>query len=366
MLVTIITLIRDLRPLLPAALLSVSVVPYTSCSLLLHSTGIIVPRKWIEYIDNKMFSSYLKMCLFIFENCSGAKIYVHGNYDSIVSTKEKAIVISNHQSSADWVVFTILASRQKTEYGLRFVVKSSLQYIPLFAWYIYQRGFVFVKRFGSFVLDPVERQLNYLSTLESPYWLCIFPEGTRYNAQNLTAIDKTHDWCIQQGIRAFMNVGKPYTKAFTLSFNVLSQHINAVYDLTIGYNFSDKLPIRGTPVNMFDLFSKTAENKAIHIYIKRILPDDVPRTMSGQKIFLMKNFEEKELLMEKFYETGAFSEEPGKLLPTISFLETVPCIGLYTAALIPFFYDCQISNIYFTSLAMSPFLILWTRCYRKL
>uniref|UniRef100_A0A0K0E541 PlsC domain-containing protein n=1 Tax=Strongyloides stercoralis TaxID=6248 RepID=A0A0K0E541_STRER len=366
MLLTIITIIYDLRSLVPTSFLSISVIPYVSCSLVLHASGIVLPKKWIEYMDNKMFSSYLKICLFVFENCSNAKVYVYGDYDEMIKDKERAIVLSNHQSSADWVIFNILAYRQQTEYGLRFVVKSSLQYVPLFAWYVYQRGFVFVRRYGSFVLDPVERQLNYLSTLEYPFWLCIFPEGTRFDAKNFTAIDKTHDWCIQQGIRAFMNVGRPYTKAFTLSFNALNQHIDSVYDLTIAYNSTDGMPIRGEPLNMVDLCVKAVKNKEIHIYVKKHHPDKIPRSMSGHKVFMIKNFEEKELLMEKFYEEGTFRRESGKFLEPISLLETIPCVVLYTAPIIGLFYSSNVRKVYFTSLAISPFLILWTRCFRKL
>ncbi|CEF68509.1 1-acyl-sn-glycerol-3-phosphate acyltransferase epsilon [Strongyloides ratti] len=366
MLLTIIVIIYNLRPIVPASFLSLSIIPYVTCSLLLHASGIILPKRQIENIDNKMFSTYMKICLFVFENCSNVKIYVYGDYDEIIKKEEKAIVLSNHQSSADWVVFSILSNRQNTDYGLRFIVKASLQYVPLFAWYVYQRGFVFVRRFGSFVLDPVERQLNYLSTLGSPYWLCIFPEGTRFNAKSFTSIDKTHDWCIQQGIRAFMNVGRPYSKAFTLSFNNLNQHIDAVYDITIGYNSTDKMPIRGEPLNMFDLCLKAAENKSIHIYIKKHHPDSIPRSMSGHKVFMIKSFEEKELLMEKFYETGNFSDQSGKLLETISLLETLPCVVLYTLPIIASFYSSNVRKCYLTSLALSPFLILWTRLYRKL
>uniref|UniRef100_A0A0N4ZN10 PlsC domain-containing protein n=1 Tax=Parastrongyloides trichosuri TaxID=131310 RepID=A0A0N4ZN10_PARTI len=366
MLLTAITILKDLRPWFPASFLSVSVIPYTSCSLVLHASSIVLPKKWIEYVDDKMIATYIKLCLFIFENCSNVKIYVYGDYQSIIQNEEKSVVLSNHQSSADWVIFAILAHRQKTEYGLRFVIKSSLQYIPLFAWYIYQRGFVFVRRFGSFVMDPVERQLNYLSKLNKPYWLCIFPEGTRFDHKNYTAIEKTHDWCIQHSIRAFMNVGRPYTKAFTLSINALQSHLNSVYDLTIGYNSTDGKPIRGMALNMFDLCVSPSKNKAIHVYIKKIGIEKIPRTLSGQGIFMIKSFEEKEELMERFYEIGSFSpNDNGKLIPSIPLYETLPIVLLYSASIIAPFYSSNIRKFYFVSLVASPFLILWTRLHGK-
>ena len=42
-----------------------------------------------------------------------------------------------------------------------------------------RRGYVFVQRFGRFTPETVVRQLRWLSKLNEPLLLHIFPEGTR-------------------------------------------------------------------------------------------------------------------------------------------------------------------------------------------
>uniref|UniRef100_A0AC35TS54 PlsC domain-containing protein n=1 Tax=Rhabditophanes sp. KR3021 TaxID=114890 RepID=A0AC35TS54_9BILA len=368
MILTILPIIRDIRPYVPATLLTASMVPFATASLGLHAAGLVLPRRWVEYIDNKMFSSYLKMCLFVFENVSGVEIHVYGDYDDIIKRDESAIVFSNHQTSADWIISNCVAARKQTEFGLRFVVKSSLQYIPLFAWYIYQRGFVFVRRFGDFVFNPVERQFNYLKALNSSFWLGIYPEGTRFDATNLKAIDTTHDWCYQKGVKTFMNVGRPHSKGFSLAFTHLEANIGAVYDFTIGYNNTNDLPKRGKVPDMFELCVSAAKKKEIHIHMKRHPKETVPQTTAGHQLFLLKSFEEKEELFDNFYTKGTFAlkEEKAVVLETIPFSETLPSVAVFVGLLLAPLFSSKVRTVYLATICVSPVLIVWTRRIRNI
>ena len=64
---------------------------------------------------------------------------------------------------------------------MRFLLKDTLQYVPLFGFYFYVQGCVYVRRGrGKFREDITRRELRYLAdAIQTPYWLVVYPEGTR-------------------------------------------------------------------------------------------------------------------------------------------------------------------------------------------
>lgn len=62
------------RGLVPASILSFSMVPYAFVSFVFETFSIILSKKWIKKIRNGMYRSYLRATLFIFENVSGVKV----------------------------------------------------------------------------------------------------------------------------------------------------------------------------------------------------------------------------------------------------------------------------------------------------
>lgn len=137
MLINAVIIADKLRVWIPTTILSASMIPFASLSIPMS----ILPRRLWRFLDNKLYSSYLRLCLYIFEGGSDVEIYLYGDVAELKDHKESAIVISNHQSNVDWAVITMLAARQSPEgfeYGLRFVVKSAIHYVPLFGWYIFQ------------------------------------------------------------------------------------------------------------------------------------------------------------------------------------------------------------------------------------
>jgi lysophosphatidiate acyltransferase len=63
------------------------------------------------------------------------KFYLYGDYEEIFRKKESAILISNHQSTADWLVSNMLAIRQGSLGHIRFIMKNGLKYFPIFGLY---------------------------------------------------------------------------------------------------------------------------------------------------------------------------------------------------------------------------------------
>jgi lysophosphatidate acyltransferase len=123
------------------------------------------------------------------------QVLFDGDFEEIFSKKENAIYLANHQSTGtrtsdshspmyvfssvmytalrtalisvvqvDWVLSDMVAVRQGSLGNLRYVMKSSLQQLPLYGLYFYEHGCIYVNR-GHF--DP-EKMINGLSYLQHP------------------------------------------------------------------------------------------------------------------------------------------------------------------------------------------------------
>lgn len=64
--------------------------------------------------------------------------------------------------TVDWVICNMLAIRQGSIGHLRYVMKDTLQMLPLYGHYFYQHGCIYVKR-NAFKQTKMEKALDYLS-----------------------------------------------------------------------------------------------------------------------------------------------------------------------------------------------------------
>ena len=106
----------------------------------------------------------------------------------------------------------MVAIRGKSLGNLRYVMKDTLQLIPLYGLYFYQHGCIYVKR-GQFNQEKMIKALEYLrsdkiyvSTFFKNYfkltltvvflksWMIVFPEGTRYYPGTPKVIEKSEQY----------------------------------------------------------------------------------------------------------------------------------------------------------------------------
>ena len=96
---------------------------------------------------------------------------------------------------ADWVVCEILALNQGSLAGVRYILKDTIKYMPIFGWYFPQHNCVYVRRTGTPKdIEDIERQLQVYPRLQMPVWLVIFPEGTRYNPDKPKVVQKSQQF----------------------------------------------------------------------------------------------------------------------------------------------------------------------------
>lgn len=65
---------NEMRAALPASYLSLSMVPFASISLGMGALSWFLPRRVFLAVDNLLYSSYMRMCLFVFENVAATRV----------------------------------------------------------------------------------------------------------------------------------------------------------------------------------------------------------------------------------------------------------------------------------------------------
>jgi hypothetical protein len=90
----------------------------------------------------------------------------------------------------------------------------------------------------------------------------------------------------------------PRTKGFVASVEGLRSHIDAVYDITIGYEI-------GIPT-LWQYIKGLVQR--IHVHVRRFEIDSLPESADGLRLWLLDRWEEKDELLEHFYQTGTFPE----------------------------------------------------------
>ncbi|GMR54053.1 hypothetical protein PMAYCL1PPCAC_24248, partial [Pristionchus mayeri] len=350
MIISTLVTIHSHRYLVPASLLSFSMVPMGAATIVSGALFWVLPRGVWESLDNTLYRGYMRLCLFVFENVSGVDLIVSGDVEELLAKKERAIILSNHQSNADWAVAFMLAARHSPSgalESLRFMVKHSIQYVPLFGWYIFQHGYIFVRRAGSFKEEPVRKQLRWLNSLSSPYWLLIFPEGTRLAPATLA---RSMEFREKKGLTQLERVLSPRGAGLRLCMEELNS-LEAIFDLTIAYSQPE-------PPGMFD-FVCCPMNSTVHVDIRRKEPSDV---RGRESAYLEESFHHKEKLLTSFVsQRSFFPPEQNRRMEAISMRETVPVTSLFVSALAAPLFCPIAAQLFFRTISLSPLLFAWLK-----
>ncbi|RCN28091.1 Acyltransferase, partial [Ancylostoma caninum] len=199
------------------------------------------------------------------------QLKLYGDIEQLRQKPESALVLANHQSDVDWAVIVMLAQRQGAEgsdAGFRVMVKHVIHYVPLFGWYIFQHGYIYVRRFGEFLSAPVLKQLAWLDTIDEKFWLLVFPEGTRYSLKRKENILVSQEFCRRKGIPEFKNVLSPRAGGAFMALENL-ESLDAVYDVTIAYGQTRLPNRRGLAPNMFEFCCGSPAAKTLSVHVKR-------------------------------------------------------------------------------------------------
>jgi len=273
---------------LSSTLIALNVVQTASLVIRLFSQSVF------RRINSWLANLWWGWCAICAEKIHRTQFEISGD---VIPSGENAIVILNHQSMSDITVIFTLA-RMKARLGnLKWFVKDLIKYVPGIGWGMLFLDCLFVKRDWTADKDYIYRVFQNILKYELPIWLMTFAEGTRLTPAKLAGSQKFAE---ERGLKRLDHVLIPRKKGFVASVQALRGHVDAVYDITIGY--VDGLPSLWQWIKGFV--------HCVHINVKRIPIEAMPVEDEALAAWLMTRFEIKDALLEEFYHNGVFPPGP--------------------------------------------------------
>ncbi len=249
-------------------------------------------RRRFRAVNRWAAGSWWGGCVEVAQRLSNARIEVTGDQ---VPMRENTLIVANHQQMPD-IPYLLALARTKDRIGdIKFFVKDPIKYFPGVGWGMLFLDCVFVKRNWASDAENIERTFARLRGDKVPLWLVSFVEGTRASSSKIAACQ---EFARKHGLRPPEHVQLPRTKGFVATVNGLRDHLDAVYDVTIGYE-------RGVPTlwQYIKGFAGTA-----HLHVRRYPTDTLPTDPDELTTWLFERFAEKDELMSVFYRDGAFPQ----------------------------------------------------------
>ncbi|MCL4132900.1 UNVERIFIED_CONTAM: hypothetical protein GTU68_048043 [Idotea baltica] len=257
-----------------------------------RGASIFMPGWVYQWGDDKLYSLYQRLVLFFFETCTQVEVVLYGEAEEILKTKENVLYLANHQSTADWLVANMVAIRGSSIGNMRYVMKDTLQLIPLYGHYFYAHGCIYVKR-GKFNQQKMIQALEYLKHKKMSTWMIIFPEGTRYYPSTPKVIEQSEQYARDNNLQVLNHHLVPKSRGLWLTLQHAASNFDAVYDISVIYENS--VDAEGTRLNAPQLASfLTGSCPRLHIHIRRIPINELPCSEEKLKVWMYNLFLEKD------------------------------------------------------------------------
>jgi lysophosphatidate acyltransferase len=187
---------------------------------------------------------------------------------AVITVQEFSVCI------VDWLIVNSVAIRQGCIGTIRYILKDSLKYIPIYGYYFEQHGCIYVKRRAAQDQVKMARSLQTIRDRKTPVWMVVFPEGTRYDITKPYLMKKSQQYARDQDLHVLSQLLTPKTKAMQACFDNLSHHYDAVYDVTVAYCSKKSGWKRHSAPSMLDFLSSKC--RSVHIHVKRFSCDEIP------------------------------------------------------------------------------------------
>lgn len=214
-----------------------------------------------------------------------------------VPPRENALVLPNHQSMSDVLLLLCFAWRARRLGHLKFFVKDVVKYVPGPGWGMVFLDCIFVKRDWAQDRGNIERLFAKYKNESIPLLLVSFLEGTRRTPKKLA---EAQAYAKERGLPVLEHVLLPRTKGFVFSVLGLRQHLDVVYDLTLGYETEP-------PPTLLDCFAGTV--RKVDIHVRRWPIAELPEGDDALAAWATARYEEKDALLAHYKQHGAFPGE---------------------------------------------------------
>lgn len=228
------------------------------------------------------------------ERLNGTEVRFTGDR---VPPRENGLILANHQSMADVVALLCFAWRCQRLGDMKWFVKDVIKYFPGVGWGMLFLDCVFVKRDWAKDRDGIRGLFAKYKSEQIPIFLVSFLEGTRITPRKLEAAQQH---AREKGLPLPEHTLIPRTRGFVATMLGLGDHLDAIYDVTIGYP--------GRVPGLFDAFS--ARVPRIELHVRRFAVDTLPAGEDALAEWALARYREKDALMKEFSATGRFPGTP--------------------------------------------------------
>jgi len=235
---------------------------------------------------------YLHHLVSVMERHGAMKVKYYG--DSL-PLRESAFVSANHLSLTDWLIIFGLATRKGRAGCSRFFAKGSLRWVPGYGLALMLHGHLIMQRNWLKDERTIQQTFARIHRLQLPVWIVSFLEGTRMNANKLK---HSQHYSREHNLPELKHVLVPRVKGFIATLSSLRTVLDAVYDITIGYE-------NGRVPTLWELAS-CAANATVHVHVRRFVLADLPKDVAGLSKWCMELYVTKEALLEHFHKHGRF------------------------------------------------------------
>ena len=213
-----------------------------------------------------------------------------------VPFQENVFVTSNHQSVADIMVMLCFAWRCGRIGDMKWFVKDILKWIPGPGWGMVMLDCIFLKRNWARDKQDVLDLFSKFKRHDIPVFLVSFLEGTRATPKKLA---QSQAYAQANGLPVPQATLVPRTKGFVATMQGLGDHLDAVYDISMGY--PDGVP------SFVDCFLRKVRRVDIHVTRHPIESFDM--TDGALSDWVFTRYREKDALMVDYKAQGQFPGE---------------------------------------------------------
>ncbi len=275
-----------------AATTTLSLLALVGFNLLQTASLLVRPfsRSAFRRINRWCANVWWGWCVFYAEKVNGTRLALTGED---LPCQENAIVVCNHQQMPDITTIMIIARRKQRLGDLKWFVKRSIMFVPGVGWGMRFLNCLYVRR--NWASDR-EAVLNTFATINNeriPLWLVSFVEGTRSTGEKIHAAQA---FARSRGIEPTRHVLLPRTSGFAASVQGLAEHLDAVYDFTIGY-------VDGVPTLWQYIKGQVP---LVHVHVRRYPIAELPQSEQDLKDWLTTRFLEKDDLLDHYFKHGSF------------------------------------------------------------
>jgi 1-acyl-sn-glycerol-3-phosphate acyltransferase len=264
------------------------------CNVLQMLSALFLPfsRSLVRTLNRWIGGSWWAVCDIMAEKW-GIDVQISG---ADLPMRENVMVTANHQAMTDINTLFRLARRQGRIGDLKWFVKDIIKYVPGVGWGMIFLDCIFLKRNWKKDRDRLFNQLSRFHKEQIPIWTLSFVEGTRIRPHKHEA---SVEYAQSIGVQPLNHLLLPRTKGFCLTLEALRDHLDAVYDATIGY-------VEGVPT-LWQWCRGDVQKVAL--YVRRFPISEMPHDEAELTEWLKTRWREKDELLAYFYTHGEWPSD---------------------------------------------------------